>query len=92
MCLYGKAGKQHRSWFKGQRADEMIEIVEKKEWKKLEAESRKHRETWTESCLLGLAALHSFGPPMRLFSSFMSQKEAWLKTKGYTSQSPGPRS
>lgn len=34
MCLYGKAGKQHRSWFKGQRADEMIEIVEKKEWKK----------------------------------------------------------
>lgn len=31
-------------------------------------------------------------PPMRSFSSFMSQKEAWLKMKGYTSQSPSPRS
>lgn len=29
-------------------------------------------------------------PPMRSFSSFMSQKEARLKMRGYTSQSPSP--
>lgn len=29
---------------------------------------------------------------MRSFSSFMSQKEAWVKMKGYISQNPRPRS
>lgn len=45
-------------------------------------------------CLTDLAVSfwHPPPPPMRSFSSFMSQKEARLKMKGYTSQSPSPRS
>lgn len=53
---------------------------------------RKHRRTCSGLCLTDLAVSYSFGPPMRSFSSFMSQKEARLKMKGYTSQSPSPRS
>lgn len=66
------------------------EIEEKTERRKT---YRIRRRTWSELCLTDLAV--SFWhppPPMRSFSSFMSQKEARLKMKGYTSQSPSPRS
>lgn len=40
-------------------------------------------------CLLPQSPRH---PTMRSFSFFMSQKEAWLKMKGYIRQNPRPQS